>query len=60
MESHPARRVTVKGEPDGTVTLSGSVPSKADRQQVEALAAAQPGVARVDNQLKYSVFGYGG
>lgn len=54
------REVVVSGEPDGTMTLGGSVPSQRALQQAEQLVASQPGVTRVVNKLKYSVFGYGG
>jgi osmotically-inducible protein OsmY len=36
---------------DGTVTLSGDVPSWAERQEVERAAWSSPGVTRVINQL---------
>ena len=54
------REVVVQGELGGVMTLSGSVPSQRALQQAEQLAASLPGVTRVENRLKYSVFGYGG
>lgn len=60
LEAKGGRQVSVMGQPDGRLVLTGTVPSRKDHQAVEQMAAAQPGVSRVENQLKYSVFGYGG
>lgn len=48
--SVPAMGIKVKTT-DGVVTLSGSVPSRSAASKAVQLAAAVPGVKRVDNQL---------
>lgn len=60
LEVQGARHVSAQGEASGRLTLTGSVPSRKDRQAVEQMAARQPGVTEVVNQLRYSVYGYGG
>ena len=48
--SVPAMDIDVRTE-NGVVTLSGSVPSRTASRKAEQLAAAVPGVRRVENQL---------
>jgi cytidylate kinase len=59
MEPHAWREVEVLGQPDGGVILRGTVSSQQDSRRAAELAASQPGVTGVVNELRYAVFGYG-
>jgi osmotically-inducible protein OsmY len=47
---HTAEKITIKAR-DGVVTLSGSVPSFADRRAAEGAAWSAPGVKEVHDEL---------
>lgn len=58
-EVRASRGLRVLGKVGGTMVLHGSVKSESDREAAQKLAAQQPGVTEVLNQLRYAVFGYG-
>ena len=55
----PSQEVEVLGESDGEVTLIGSLAAKEDRDRAEEVAAAFPGVTKVVNKIKTSLFTFG-
>ena len=55
----PSRDIEVVGDPDGTVTLIGTISAKEDVVKAEAVAKEYPGVTGVINNLKTSTFIYG-
>ncbi len=58
-EVRASRGLRVVGQEGGTMVLKGSVKSESDRQAAQTLAAQQPGVTQVINQLRHAVFAYG-
>jgi Cytidylate kinase-like family/BON domain len=59
LTSAVARNVEVSGEPGGTVRISGRIREKADKAKVEKIAAAYPGVTRVENDVKVTELSFG-
>ena len=55
----PSQEVEVLGEFDGTVTLLGSLAAREDRQRAEEIAKTFPGVTKVINKIKTSLFTFG-
>jgi len=49
-----APNIDVKAN-NGTITLSGTVPSEQEKQRIETLAQSTSGVSRVENQLEVSL-----
>ena len=50
----PSDLVRAEGAPDGVVTLSGHLPSDDDRRKALEIAAAAPGVSRVEDRIQVS------
>ena len=46
-----ADNITVEIAPDGTIVLGGAVRSPAEREDAERIAAAAPGVLKVENRI---------
>ena len=55
----PSQEVEVLGEFDGTVTLMGSLAAREDRQRAEEVARTFPGVTKVINKIKTTLFTFG-
>lgn len=55
LRHHPATHntsITIEARDDGAIVLCGIVISKAERDEVEKLALAVPGVKQIDNRLR--------
>jgi hypothetical protein len=58
-EVRASRGLRVVGQVGGTMVLQGSVSNESASQAAQELAAKQPGVTGVTNQLRHGVFAYG-
>jgi osmotically-inducible protein OsmY len=47
-----AGNITVEIAPDGTIVLSGAVRSPAESKEAERIAAAAPGILKVENRIE--------